>query len=68
MLEKLRLVAPALKVPGMVPVNVPSTGPPAALMPMSVSENAAPVRVAPVLGLVSVRVTSEVPPALMLTG
>jgi hypothetical protein len=68
MLEKLRLEAPALKELGLVPVQVPPTAPPAALMPRRRSVNAAPVRLMPVLGLVNVRVTVEIPPAGMLAG
>src|SRR5260370_329032 len=41
---KLSAVAPALKEDGVVPVQVPPTTPPTALMLVSVSVNAAPVR------------------------
>ena len=59
---KLSAVVPATKVLGVVPVQVPPTAPPAALMFTSVSVNAAPVKGAE-LALVSVRVTTDVPPA-----
>src|SRR5258708_5159582 len=66
--EKLRAVAPAPKVLGVVPVQLPPTAPPDALMLKSESVNAAPVRLMPVFGLVSVSVSVEVPPAIMLVG
>jgi len=44
---KLRAVAPALSVLGVVPVQVPPTAPPTALMLTSVSVNAPPVRADP---------------------
>ena len=66
--EKLRFVAPALKAAGVVPVQLPPTVPPAALMLTSVSVNAAPVRLMPELGAVSVSVTTEVPPEGMALG
>ena len=58
---KLRAVAPAVKEDGVVPEQVPLTAPPAALMLVSVSVNAPPVR-AEALLLDKVRVTTEVPP------
>ena len=59
--EKLRAVAPAVNVAGVVPVQVPVTDPPAALILVSVSVNAPPLR-ADVLLLERVRVTTDVPP------
>src|ERR1035438_6517796 len=58
---KLRAVAPALKEEGVVPVQVPPTAPPTALMLASVSVNAPPVR-AEALLLDRVSVTTELPP------
>ena len=58
---KLRAVAPTLRVPGVVPVQVPPTAPPTALMLDRVSENAPPVRIEALL-LDNVRVNSELPP------
>ena len=58
---KLRAVAPALKVLGVVPAQVPPTAPPTALIFTSVSENAPPVRVVALL-FVNVNVTVEEPP------
>ena len=58
---KLSDVAPAVRDAGVVPVQVPPTAPPEALMLDSVSVNAPPVK-AVALGLVNVRVTVEVPP------
>src|SRR5260370_83865 len=58
---KLRTVAPALKVEGVVPAQVPPTAPPTALMLDNVSVNARPVRVAGLL-FDNVRVTTELPP------
>ena len=58
---KLRAVAPAVNVFGVVPAQVPPTAPPTADMFASVSENAPPVR-ADVLLLVRVSVTVEEPP------
>src|ERR1039457_5799978 len=58
---KLRAVAPALKEEGVVPVQVPPTAPPTALMLASVSVNAPAVR-AEALLLDSVSVTTELPP------
>ena len=58
---KLSAVAPAVKVAGVVPTQVPVTLPPEALMLVSVSVNAPPVR-AEVLLLERVRVTTDVPP------
>jgi hypothetical protein len=58
---KLREVAPAVKVDGVVPTQVPVTAPPAALMLASVSLKAPPVR-AEVLLLDKVTVTTELPP------
>src|SRR5271165_2622150 len=58
---KLSAVAPAAKVFGVVPAQLPVTAPPAALMFVSVSVNAPPVR-AEALPLASVRVTTEFAP------
>ena len=55
---KLRAVVPAVNVEGVVPVQVPVTDPPTALMPTSVSVNAPPVRADELL-LDSVKVTTE---------
>jgi hypothetical protein len=58
---KLSAVAPAVNVLGVVPVHVPPTAPPEALIFESVSVNAPPVS-AVVLLLVKVNVTVEDPP------
>src|SRR5260370_1417804 len=58
---KLSAVVPDVKVFGVLPVHVPPTAPPAALMLARVSLNAPPVRVV-VLPLDSVSVTVDVPP------
>src|SRR5438105_3118084 len=58
---KLSEVAPADNVLGVVPVHVPPTAPPAALIFTRVSVNAPPVR-AVALVLVIVAVTVDVPP------
>ena len=58
---KLSAVAPALKVVGVVPTQVPPTAPPTALIFDSVSVNAPPVSAVALL-LVKVRVTVEAPP------
>jgi len=58
---KLNAVCPAVKVDGLVPVQVPPTAPPDAFMFVSVSEKAPPVK-AVALPLVKVRVTVEVLP------
>ena len=58
---KLNAVAPAVSVLGVVPVHVPVTEPPAALMEVSVSVNAPPVS-AELLPLVRVSVIVELPP------
>ena len=58
---KLRAVWPAVNVAGVVPVQVPVTAPPKALMLTSVSVNAPPVR-ADVMLFDRVKVTTEVPP------
>src|SRR5215210_3118750 len=55
---KLRAVAPAPSVFGVVPVQVPPTAPPTALILVSVSVNAPPVSAEP-LGLLNVKVTVE---------
>ena len=57
---KLNEVAPALKLLGVVPEQVPPTAPPTALIFVSVSVKAAPVRLL-ALGFVNVSVTVEVP-------
>src|ERR1039457_3252393 len=64
---KLRAVAPALNEEGVVPVQVPPTAPPTALMLASVSVNAPPVNAEPLL-LDSVRVTTELPPDAIEVG
>src|ERR1022692_2411260 len=64
---KLSAVAPALKEEGVVPVQVPPTAPPTALMLASVSVNAPPVNAEPLL-LDSVRVTTELPPDAIEVG
>ena len=58
---KLNAVAPALKVAGVVPTQVPPTAPPTALIFDSVSVNA-PAVIGVALLLVKVRVTVETPP------
>ena len=58
---KLSEVAPADNVLGVVPVHVPPTAPPAALIFTRVSVNAPPVRAVALL-LVMVTVTVDVPP------
>src|SRR5260370_553407 len=58
---KLRAVAPGLRVAGVVPVQVPPTAPPTALMLTSESVNALPVRLEPLL-FDNVRVATELPP------
>jgi hypothetical protein len=57
---KLSDVAPALKVDGVVPTQVPPTAPPSALIFASVSVNAPPV-IAVALVFFKVSVTSELP-------
>jgi hypothetical protein len=64
---KLSEVWPPLKEVGVVPVQVPVTDPAVVLMLDSVSVNAPPVR-AEALLLVSVRVTTEVPPDTIEVG
>ena len=59
---KLKAVAPALRLLGVAPTQVPVTAPATALIFVSVSEKAAPVRLLPLL-LLSVSVTIAVPPA-----
>ena len=54
-------VEPAVSVAGVVPLHVPPTAPPAALMPASVSVNDAPVSALP-LEFAKVSVTVELPP------
>jgi hypothetical protein len=58
---KLNAVAPAANVFGVVPVQVPPTAPPTALIFTSVSVNAPPVSGAAV-ELLNVKVTVELPP------
>ena len=58
---KLKAVAPATNVLGVVPTHVPPTAPPAALMFVSVSVKLAPVSAVP-FELTNVRVTVELPP------
>lgn len=60
-------VAPADKLLGVVPEQVPVTAPPSAVMFVSVSLNAAPVRLE-AFGFVSVSVTTEEPPAEIEVG
>jgi hypothetical protein len=64
---KLRLVELGFNVEGVMPMQVPPTAPPTALMFVSVSLNAALVR-AMALPSDSVRVTTEVPPDWMEAG
>jgi hypothetical protein len=64
---KLSAVAPAARVFGVVPTQVPVTAPPAALMLARVSENAPPVS-AEVLMFDSVNVTAELPPDAIVAG
>jgi hypothetical protein len=59
---KLRDVWPDVKLDGVVPLHVPPTDPPAALMFTSVSVKAPPVS-AVELPFANVNVTVEVPPA-----
>ena len=59
---KLSAVAPAVKVPGVVPAQVPVTLPPAALIFTRVSPKDAPVSAVEALPLAKVTVTTEVPP------
>jgi hypothetical protein len=61
MLVKLNAVAPAANMFGVVPVQVPPTAPPTALMFTSVSVNAPPVSGAAV-ELLNVKVTVDIPP------
>src|SRR5260370_1322553 len=58
---KLRAVAPGLRVPGVVPVQVPPTPPPTALLLARGSVNAPAVRLDALL-FDNVRVTRELPP------
>jgi hypothetical protein len=64
---KLSAVAPAARVFGVVPAQVPVTAPPRALMFVNVSVNAPPVS-ADALLFESVSVTAELPPDGMVTG
>lgn len=64
---KLTAVAPALSMPGVVPVQVPPTAPPTAVILVSVSVNEAPVS-GMVCVFVSVSVTVELSPLVMLVG
>jgi len=64
---KLRLVAPPVKVVGVVPAQVPPTAPVTALMLVKVSVNAPPVSTN-VLVLDKVRVTVELLPCGMVDG
>jgi len=61
------VVAPANKVDGAIPAQVPPTAPPKALMFTSVSEKAAPVSAVALL-FDSVRVTAEIPPGRIDAG
>jgi hypothetical protein len=58
---KLRAVAPAVRDDGAVPLQVPVTAPPTALIFTSVSVNAPPVRLDALL-FDNVNVTTDVPP------
>ncbi len=58
---KLRAAWPAVTVEGLVPLHVPVSAPPAALMLARLSVNALPVR-ADALLFDSVKVTADVPP------
>jgi hypothetical protein len=64
---KLSAVAPAGRVFGVVPTQVPPTAPPSALMLTSVSVNAPPVS-AEALLLASVKVTTEFPADAIVAG
>ena len=64
---KLSAVAPAARVLGVVPVQVPVTEPPTALMLTSVSENTPPVS-GEALVFDSVKVTAELPPEVIEVG
>ena len=64
---KLSAVAPAVKVDGVVPAQVPVTFPPAAIIFTSVSVNAPPVS-ADALPFDKVRVTVELPPDEIVVG
>ena len=64
---KLSAAAPAARVFGVVPAQVPPIAPPSALILTSVSENAPPVS-AEALLLVSVNVTAEFPPDAIVAG
>jgi len=64
---KLSEVAPAVKLDGLVPTQVPPTAPPSAVIFESVSVNAPPLR-AIVLLFVKVRVTTELPPGAIEVG
>ena len=59
---KFKAVAPAAKLFGVVPTQVPVTAPPAALILVSVSVNEAFVNAGAAFGLVKVSVTVDVPP------
>ena len=64
---KLRAVAPALSVDGVVPVQLPPTAPPTAVILTSVSLRAPPES-AEALLFDSVKVTVEVPPEAIEVG
>ena len=64
---KLRAVALALKLDGVVPAQVPPTAPPTALMFTRVSLNAALVRADPLL-LIRLMVTTELEPDVIEFG
>jgi len=64
---KLNAVAPATSVFGVVPMQVPPTAPPTALIFVSVSVKAAPVS-ADAFELLRVSVTVEVPPGAIVFG
>ena len=64
---KLKAVAPALSIAGVVPAHVPPTAPPTATILTSMSVKLAPVS-ADAFGLVSVSVTAEAPPDWIAVG
>src|SRR5580698_7693855 len=66
-LVKLRAVAPAASVLGVVPAQVPPTAPPDALMFTSASVRAPPVS-GKALVLAKVRVSTEAPPDEIVEG
>ena len=67
MLVKLRVVSLGLRMLGEVPLQLPPTEPPTVLILASVSLNEALFNAA-TFGLVSVRVTNELPPVSIVPG